>query len=90
VIEGDFGELVIPTFLDCLDMNPQAKLLVVTRLGVAVLFGLQELRSQSHFSKLREFKNGQIGRCSENLCEARNRVYLTFGFSISVLVKKIN
>lgn len=40
-IEGDFGELVIPTFLDWLDMNPQIKWGAVAALGVAALFGWQ-------------------------------------------------
>lgn len=38
-IEGDFGNLVIPTFLDKLDRNPAIKLGAVA-IGIAALFGL--------------------------------------------------
>lgn len=39
-IEGDFGKLVIPSFLDSLDRNPVLKWGIAGAVGVAALFGL--------------------------------------------------
>jgi NAD(P)-dependent dehydrogenase (short-subunit alcohol dehydrogenase family) len=39
-IEGDFGKLTIPTFLDSLDRNPTLKWGVAAAVGVATIFGL--------------------------------------------------
>ena len=41
-IEGDFGKLVIPSFLDNLDMNPPLKwgAIAAAAVGVAAFFGL--------------------------------------------------
>ena len=46
-VEGDFSHLVIPSFLDWLDMNPLAKLGSVVGLGALTLLAAQALKGGS-------------------------------------------
>ncbi len=53
-VEGDFSHLVIPSFLDWLDMNPLAKLGGAVGLGALALLATQVLKSSSQqYSALR-------------------------------------